>query len=91
MTVSTAIVPSSPADVLVCGGGVHNDYMLSRIEAHLPGVPLRSTACAGLDPDWVEAFLFAWLARERLAERAQDTCLVTGARQPVLLGTIERP
>lgn len=91
VTVADAIVPAAPTDVLVCGGGVHNDHLVSRIRANLPGVAVRSTAGAGLDPDWVEAVLFAWLARERLAERAQDTRCVTGARAPVLLGTIERP
>jgi anhydro-N-acetylmuramic acid kinase len=91
VTVADAIAPAAPADVLVCGGGVHNAHLMSRIRAALPGVAVRSTAHAGLDPDWVEAVLFAWLARERLAERRQDTCSVTGARRPVLLGTIERP
>lgn len=91
LTVSGAIALAAPADVLVCGGGVHNAHLLARIRANLPAVPVRSTAAAGLDPDWVEAVLFAWLARERLAERPQDTRRVTGARKPVLLGTIERP
>ena len=45
----------------------------------------------GVDPDWVEAVLFAWLARERLAGRKQDTRAITGARAPVLLGTIADP
>ena len=45
----------------------------------------------GLDPDWVEATLFAWLARERLAGRSMDTEAITGARGPVLLGNIFRP
>lgn len=91
VTVAAAIAPVKPVDVLACGGGVHNDYLLSRIRAHLPGVPVHPTARSGLDPDWVEAVLFAWLARERLAGRAQDTRRVTGARDPVLLGTIEKP
>ncbi len=52
---------------------------------------ILSTADHGLDPDWVEAVLFAWLARERLAGNAQDTRTITGARQPVLLGKIRNP
>jgi anhydro-N-acetylmuramic acid kinase len=44
-----------------------------------------------LDPDWVEAVLFAWLARERLAGRKLDTHSITGARQAVLLGDIAHP
>jgi anhydro-N-acetylmuramic acid kinase len=91
LTVAKAIEPFGPADVIVCGGGIHNGYLMRRIEAHLQGITVRSTAEAGLDPDWVEAVLFAWLARERLAGRAQDTRLITGAKRPVLLGTIAEP
>jgi anhydro-N-acetylmuramic acid kinase len=77
--------------VLLCGGGVHNSDLVARLQALLPGIPLRSTAEIGLDPDWIEAILFAWLAHERLAGRAQDTRAITGARQPVLLGTVAPP
>jgi anhydro-N-acetylmuramic acid kinase len=90
-TVADAIRTHDPAEVLVCGGGAHNSYLLQRLEALLPGTPVSSTAMFGLDPDWVEAVLFAWLARERLAEHALDTRSITGARTPVLLGTIAFP
>lgn len=90
-SVADAIRPCQPVDVLLCGGGVHNADLVARLQARLPGTPLRSTAEFGLDPDWLEAILFAWLARERLAGRAQDTRAITGARQPVLLGTAALP
>ncbi len=90
-TVASAIAPSSPADILVCGGGAHNIDLLRRIQDLLPGIPILSTAIQGLDPDWVEAVLFAWLARERLAGKVQDTRKITGAGQPVLLGQICDP
>ena len=90
-TAASAIAPSSPSDVLVCGGGVHNTDLIYRLQDLLPGTPVLSTAKQGLDPDWVEAVLFAWLARERLAGNAQDTRKITGARQRVLLGQISRP
>lgn len=87
-TVADAVRPFHPADLLVCGGGVHNADLLARLQRRLPGTPLRSTVEAGLDPDWVEAVLFAWLARERLAGRPQDTRRITGARSAVLLGSV---
>ena len=90
-SVATAIAASGADDVLVCGGGAHNRHLLGRLRAHLPGVPVRSTDTEGLDPDWIEAILFAWLARERLAERPTDTRAVTGAERPVLLGRIAQP
>jgi anhydro-N-acetylmuramic acid kinase len=90
-TVADAVRPFAPADVLVCGGGVHNGDLLRRLRRRLPGTPLRSTAEAGLDPDWVEGMLFAWLARERVAGRPQDTRRITGAREAVLLGSVCEP
>lgn len=90
-TVASAILPSNPIDILVCGGGVHNMDLLSRLQKFLPGIPVRSTSSLGLDPDWVEAALFAWLARERLNGKAQDTRAITGSRQPILLGQIYNP
>jgi anhydro-N-acetylmuramic acid kinase len=74
--------------LLVCGGGVHNAYLMFRIGQQVADTKVESTNDYGADPDWVEAILFAWLARERLAGRAQHTSAITGARQPVLLGKI---
>ncbi len=82
---------AQPDRVLVCGGGVHNKYLLARIAAALPGVAVESTASYGRDPDWVEGLLFAWLARERLYGHPQDTTAITGAKHPVLLGEIHEP
>jgi anhydro-N-acetylmuramic acid kinase len=90
-TVASTIVPCRPVEILVCGGGIHNKDLLSRLRGLLPGTPILSTATQGLDPDWVEAALFAWLARERLKGKAQDTTAITGSRQPVLLGQICNP
>ena len=81
----------APDRLLVCGGGVHNAFLMRRIAAALPDVIVESTTRYGADPDWVEGLLFAWLARERLNESAQDTQLITGAGHPVLLGNIHEP
>jgi anhydro-N-acetylmuramic acid kinase len=80
-----------PARLLVCGGGVHNAYLLARLATALPDVTVESSAEHGTDPDWVEGLLFAWLARERLAGRPQETPPLTGAAHPVLLGDIFEP
>jgi anhydro-N-acetylmuramic acid kinase len=90
-SVANAIRPVHPAEVLVCGGGVHNAHLVSRLSGRLPQTSFHSTANYGLDPDWVEAVLFAWLAQERLAGRFQDTRQITGASKPVMLGAIVKP
>ena len=91
VSVARAILPFDPEDVLVCGGGAHNRHLVSLLQTQLPAIPVTSTADFGLDPDWIEAVLFAWLARERLAQRKVDTRLITGAERRVLLGVVAQP
>lgn len=80
-----------PDRLLVCGGGTHNTFLMQRITAALPDAVVESTGVHGADPDWVEGLLFAWLARERLNDRMQNTGPISGANQPVLLGDIHEP
>ena len=72
----------------VCGGGAHNGALMSRLAALSGGVYVATTRELGLDPDWVEAMAFAWLAREALAHRPANLPSVTGARGPRVLGAI---
>ena len=74
--------------VLACGGGVRNTPLLGRIAAQLPGVVVESTAAHGLDPDFVEAMAFAWLARQTLAGLPGNMPSVTGASGLRVLGVV---
>ncbi len=74
-----------------CGGGVHNPVMMARLVSNLPGVQIMTTETLGVNPDYVEAMCFAWLAGERLSGRAGNLPSVTGARRSVPLGTIHSP
>ena len=56
--------------------------------AAMPGSVVESSAMHGLDPDFVEAMAFAWLARETLAGRPGNLPAVTGAAGPRVLGAI---
>ncbi len=77
--------------VLLCGGGVHNVDLVERLRARLSDCLVESTAVHGLDPDHLEAVLFAWLARRRLAGQRCDTRSVTGAQATVLVGSVFEP
>ena len=90
VTVADALLATQPdsARVLVCGGGVHNPVLMARIAARLPQAVLESTAEHGLDPDFVEAMGFAWLARETLAGRPGNLPSVTGALGLRVLGVV---
>jgi anhydro-N-acetylmuramic acid kinase len=52
---------------------------------------LETTAALGLDPDFVEAVGFAWLARARLENVPGNLPSVTGARGARVLGGIYAP
>jgi anhydro-N-acetylmuramic acid kinase len=56
--------------------------------AALSPCPLRSSAAHGIDPDYVEAMGFAWLARQRLLGLPGNLPTVTGAHGPRLLGAL---
>lgn len=77
-----------PDAVFVCGGGVHNTVLMSRLQYHLPGCRVTSTDFLGQPPDWVEAVAFAWLAWRTTAGGAGNLPAVTGARGPRILGGI---
>ena len=74
--------------VYVCGGGVHNEHLLRRIRAYLPGIACVPTTECGLDPDWVEAVAFAWLARQTLSGLPGNLPSVTGASRSAILGGV---
>ena len=89
-TIANTLLATQPGTtrVLVCGGGVHNPALMARISARLVGVYVESTMTHGLDPDFVEAMGFAWLARETLAGRPGNLPSVTGASGLRVLGAI---
>ncbi len=74
--------------VIACGGGVHNARLMTALKHALAPVRLDTTAEHGIDPDYVEAIAFAWLARETLEGRPGNRPEVTGARGPRVLGAI---
>lgn len=75
-------------ELYVCGGGAHNSHFMSRLSGRLAPMAVKTTTELGIEPDWVEACAFAWLARETLQHRAGNIPAVTGARRSVILGGI---
>jgi anhydro-N-acetylmuramic acid kinase len=90
VTVADALLRDLPGAgrVLVCGGGVRNGHLMQRLAARLPGVVVESSARYGLDPDYLEAMGFAWLAQRTLDGLAGNLPSVTGAAGLRVLGAI---
>lgn len=70
----------------VCGGGAHNGHLMKRLQHHLPQCEVLTTAARGIDPDWMEAILMAWIARQYCLNKTSNLPSVTGARSSVRLG-----
>jgi anhydro-N-acetylmuramic acid kinase len=89
-TIADAIEAHAPAatDVLVCGGGVHNSRLMHRLAEWLAPCRVVSTAAHGIDPDYLEATAFAWLARQRVMGLPGNLPAVTGARGRRVLGAL---
>jgi len=75
-------------EVYTCGGGSHNGDLMDRLQRLLAPASLASTSAIGMDPDWVEAVTFAWLAHRTLEGLAGNAPAVTGASGPRVLGGI---
>lgn len=75
-------------ELLVCGGGVHNHYVLERLATKLNSMKVTSTLAYGVDPDWMEAMAFAWLAWRCLQRQSGNLPSVTGAVGERVLGGV---
>lgn len=91
-SLKNAVGTSAPdcTSLYTCGGGTHNAALVSRIRELMQRADVESTASRGLDPDWVEASAFAWLARERMSGRDGNLPEVTGASRQSPLGAVYR-
>ena len=75
-------------ELYVCGGGARNGALMHRIGALLPNLRVATTAALGIDPDWVEALAFSWLARQTVHRAPGNLPAATGARGKRILGAI---
>ena len=61
---------------------------MDALSKQLPGIQIKSTTMYGIDPDFMEAMMFAWLAEKALSHTPLDLRQVTGAKKPAILGVI---
>lgn len=85
-----SIYQSLPTDIehiYVCGGGAHNTALVQRLD-ELTAQSVLSTEHLGINPDWVEAAAFAWLAKQALSGKPSNCPIATGASSACVLGAI---
>jgi anhydro-N-acetylmuramic acid kinase len=87
-TITNAIetYAAQTTEILVCGGGIHNNALINGLKAQNKHRIINSTEVYGIDPDAVEAVTFAWLAHLRITGKPGNLPSVSGANEAVLLG-----
>ena len=91
ISITRAIKRYAPntSELFICGGGVHNCELMRRLKNE--SFTTASTQSIGLDPDWVEASAFAWLAMRAIKGEFGNLPSVTGASKYAVLGDINIP
>ncbi len=74
--------------VIACGGGCRNEYLMQQLAKRIYPIRLTTTAEFGIEPDWIEATAFAWLARQTLLKKPGNAHHSTGATHACVLGGV---
>ena len=82
------IVTRKVRKVLLCGGGARNPAIAAMLQKELPTSRIGRTEDAGLPGDSKEAVAFAVLGYETMNRRPGNLPAATGAKYPVILGSI---
>ena len=79
---------SDAIEVIACGGGRRNAYLMQRLAANVADRKLCTSDDLGLDGDGLEAAAFAWFAHRTLQRQPSNAPAATGARGPRVLGAV---
>ena len=74
-------------EIYISGGGVHNLTLMEHLERLFQPIPLLPIDSIGFSSDAKEAIAFAILANEAVHGHPTNLPQVTGASQPMVLGT----
>jgi len=74
--------------VYLCGGGVHNLFLVERLASLSPHSEVSTTNDLGMPVDYVEAAAFGFFAQQTLAGKTSSLPRVTGAKGARILGAI---
>ncbi len=78
-------------ELIVSGGGANNPTLMGMLSQRLPKVKIRRSDELGINADAKEAIAFAVLAHRTVMGLAGNVPSATGAKMPVILGSITLP
>ena len=78
-------------ELIVSGGGANNPILMAMLHEKLPRVKIRRSDELGINADAKEAIAFAVLSHRTVMGFAGNLPSATGAKMPVILGSITLP
>ena len=75
-------------EIYICGGGAYNTELMRRIEKLAENTAVYTCSRLGIEPCWVEAMDFAWLAKRYIENLSNNEPDVTGAKGERILGAL---
>jgi anhydro-N-acetylmuramic acid kinase len=86
-TIARALLEFS-GELIVAGGGVHNQMLMAHLIALLPQMRISPSSDLGINPDAKEAIAFAVLAYQTWHRKPANLPSATGASRAVILGDV---
>lgn len=86
-TIAEDVNRASLTELVVCGGGAKNTFLMERLTA-LCKCEVKRSEDHGVNSEALEAMAFAWFAYKRCEGEVVELGSVTGAKQNSLLGAI---
>jgi anhydro-N-acetylmuramic acid kinase len=75
------------AQLIVCGGGVKNNFLVQRL-SQLCRANVVASDALGISSDFLEAMAFAWFAKKRIHKEPLTLSSVTGAQKDSIAGAV---
>lgn len=73
--------------IYICGGGANNNTLMQAMK-NTSRMSIKKTDVLGIDCDWVEACLFAWLAAKSVNNEKCDLRNITGSSKASIAGCV---
>ncbi len=75
-------------ELYICGGGIHNQHLMGLLQKECQNFTVMDVENLGINADWLEAVLFAWLAKQAMEGKKLDLRAITGASKATNYGII---
>lgn len=86
ITITKDLAASSITEIIVCGGGANNKFLLKLISSYAASCKVYSSDHLGISPQLVEAITFAYLAKLNVDQHRVCLANITGSKGDLILG-----